>query len=226
MITPLYTSWFPVVRLETLMSQALDGRIRWPDSGWPDSGRDFLGNVRQALHQMGDPDAFLPPAALVAQPTLERVVVKVSRYGAIDDDVPPQLLAFQLDVLAKLCIAEELKQQVPLLLCGSVIEELRLLTGRLGGPTAQCRDATSATSLIGTCAGLLRMGLLSPGTAIAGSDAIVNLGAPIAYALQQLLIRTRAQLEPDADKPMLGLKELTLRAVLAEHYGMALSDFD
>ena len=227
MISPLYTSWFPVVRLENLMALALDGRITLPDTSWPEWGRDFLHSVDQAIQQQGDtPGAFLPSTEQVAQPTLERVVERISRYAAIDDDVPAELLTFQLDGLAKLCIVEQIKQQAALLLSGFVIDELKLLTARLGGPTARCRDESGSWTLIGACTGLLRLGLLSPGTVAAGSDAIVNLGAPIAHTLHQLLLHSRTELEVTADNPILGLKEWTLRTVLEKYYGVALSDFD
>lgn len=227
MINPLYTSWFPVVRLETLMSLALDGHITWPTTGWPDMGRDFLRLVERALHQQGNtPGAFLPAPQSVALPALQRAVDRVSRYAAVDNDVPQELLAFQLDGLAKLCIAEELKQQAPLLLSGMVIEELKLLVNHLAGPTARCHYDGGSSTVIGACTGLMRLGLLSPGTVTAASDAIVNLGAPIAHALHLLLVRSRAELEGIADKPLLGLKEWTLRTVLAEHYAMALAGFD
>ena len=112
-------------------------------------------------------------------PRCSDVVNRVALYAGVDDDVPPELLAFQLDALAKLCAAEELKQQAPLLLSGVVIEELRLLVSRLAGPTARCNYDGGSRTLIGACTGLMRLDLLSPGTVV-GAAWIVNDGAPIA----------------------------------------------
>jgi hypothetical protein len=228
MISPLYTSWYPVVRLESLMARALEGHISPPATPWPGDGRELLDSIVADRARMGDvPGAFLPEAdGAVAGPTLERAVQRILRYAAIENDAPLELLAFQLDGLAKLCIAEELKQQFPMLLAGSAIEELILLANHLGGPSARCRDQGASWTLIGACCGLQRLGLLSPGTLDAGSDAIVNRGAPIAHALQLLLLRSRAELERIAEEPLLGMKAWTLRSVLAEHYSLALSDFD
>lgn len=227
-MTPLYTSWFPVVRMESMMSWAMDGDLAWPGGEWPGIGAAIIAAVSEASQQHGNPPgAFLPEAdGMAAGPALQRVVDRVALYAGVDDDVPPELLAFQLDALAKLCAAEELKQQVPLLLSGVVIEELRLLVSRLAGPTARCNYDGGSRTLIGACTGLMRLDLLSPGTVVAGSDAIVNDGAPIAHALHLLLLHSRAELEARADQPLLALKKWTLRTVLAEHYGMALSDFD
>ena len=228
MITPLHTSWFPVVRMETLMADALNAAIEMPDPGWPDCGRLLIDSVIRAQEQRGSvPGAFLPIAdGAVAQPALERVVQRVARYAAVDDDVPPPLLSFQLDGLAKLCVAEELRQDVPLMLAGFVIEELRLLVSRVGGPTTISHVDGRKQTLVGNCMGLLHLGLLSPATLQAGSDAVVTAGGPIAFVLQQLLRHSRAELEAIADQPVFGANPWTLRSVLAEHYDVALSDFD
>jgi hypothetical protein len=148
------------------------------------------------------------------------------RYAAVPDDVPPSLLAFQVDGLAKLVVADTMKERSPLLLSGFVIEELRDLVSHLGGPSAIYRDGTRSHTVIGTCAGLLHLGLLSPETIKAGGDAIVHNGLPIAKALQLLLVRTRAELEPELDRPLFGTDGWTLRGVLAEHYRLRLQDFD
>jgi hypothetical protein len=227
-ISPMYTSWFPVVRMESLMSWAIDGHLSVPSSDWPDVCAELLGSVSAASLRAGNPSgSFLPDVdGMAAGPALQRVVDRVARYAAIDDDVPPELLAFQLDALAKLCIAEELKQRFPLLMSGLVIDELRLLVTHLAGPSARSTYDSGSRTLIGVCTGLMRLGLLSPGTAAAGSDAIINAGAPIAHALQLLLLNSRAELERKEDEPLLALKDRTLRSVLAEYYGMALSNFD
>ena len=206
-----------------------DGRRSGLAGGeWPGIGAAIIAAVSEASQQHGNPPgAFLPEVdGMAAGPALQRVVDRVALYAGVDDDVPPELLAFQLDALAKLCAAEELKQQVPLLLSGVVIEELRLLVSRLAGPTARCNYDGGSRTLIGACTGLMRLDLLSPVMVVAGSDAIVNDGAPIAHALHLLLLHSRAELEARADQPLLALKKWTLRTVLAEHYGMALSDFD
>ena len=109
---------------------------------------------------------------------------RVVRSAADPDDVPPPLLAFQLDGLAKLCITEELRGEVPLLLSGSVIEELRLLVGKLGGPTTVSRRDGRSQTLAGMCTGLARMGLLSGPTLQASSDA--ELFAPISEAIERV----------------------------------------
>lgn len=223
-----YTSWFPVVRMETLMSHALDGRIAWPGEDRAETGRKLLASVGDALEQGGSPrGTFLAGVdGTVALPTLEAIVERTMRYAAIEDDVPPSLLAFQVDGLAKLVVADRIKERSPLLLSGFVIEELRDLVSHLGGPSAICHDGTRSHTLVGACAGLLHLGLLSADTIQAGGDAIVHTGLPIANALQLLLIRTRAELEPQLDRPLFGTSGWTLRGVLAEHYGLRLQDFD
>ena len=228
-LAPLHTSWFPVVRMETLLSFALKGLIRGrPDSGWPDAAREIMESVQSALEQAGViPSAFLAGSGgLVAMPVLQRVVDRTLAFAARDDDVPPPLLAFQVDALGKLLVAEELRNEGPLLLSGSVIEELKLLTSGLGGASAVCDDGSSARTIIGNCMGLHRLGLLSTETLQAGSDAIVTRGAPIAHALHLLVTYPRADLETRLDKPLLATRTWTLRSVLAEHYGMVLTHFD
>jgi hypothetical protein len=224
----LYTSWFPVVRMESLMWHALEGRIPWPGEDRAETGRRLLESVGEAFEQGGSPrGTFLAGAdGAVAVPTLEAIVDRTMRYAAVEDDVPPPLLAFQIDGLAKLIVAEGMKERSPLLLSGFVIEELRDLVARLGGPSAICRDGTRSYTLVGACSGLLHLGLLSPETLRVGGEAVVHNGLPIAYALQLLLVRNRTELESQLDQPLFGTGGWTLRSVLAEHYGLRLHDFE
>lgn len=228
MYNVLYTSWFPVVRMESLMSHALEGRIAWPAADRAETGRRLLDAVGDAFEQGGSLRATFIAGAdgAVALPTLEAIVDRTMRYAAVEGDVPPPLLAFQIDGLAKLIVAEGMKERSPLLLSGFVIEELRDLVSQLGGPSAICRDGNQSYTLVGACAGLLHLGLLSPETLRAGGDAIVHAGLPIAHALQLLLVRTRAELEPRLDQPLFGPGGWTLRSVLAEHYALRLQDFE
>ncbi|GAA3289802.1 hypothetical protein GCM10020295_02570 [Streptomyces cinereospinus] len=221
-IAPLYTSWFPVVRMETLMSLAVEGKVSRPRSRWPDACTDLLTATAQAVGV-----AFQPAAdGATAEHVLERAFDRLLRYCEDPDDAVPALLHYVLDGHARLLAAERLKHASPLLLSGFGIFELEHLVASLGGPTGTFTHGGDAHTLVGACAGLLHAGLIGADRVRETSDDILFTALPLVRTLQLLMHRTRLELEQIADDRLIGRNDWTLRAVLAEHYGLALGDFD
>jgi hypothetical protein len=221
-IVPLYTSWFPVVRMETLMSLATEGKVSWPQSRWPDVCTDLLTATAKAVGV-----GFQPAAdGATAEHVLERALDRLLRYDEDPADVVPALLDYVLDGHARLLAAERLKRASPLLLSGFGIFELEHLVGSLGGPSGTFTHGGDARTIVGACAGLLHAGLIGTDRVMETSDEILFTALPLVRTLQLLMHRTRHDLEQIADDRLIGQNNWTLRAVLAEHYGLALGDFD
>jgi hypothetical protein len=216
--------WSPSERIWSYLERTISGNfpVPHPETGsYPEWEFSYLAQVKESLGIEGE---NILPFKVDISHQLNPIIEKAK--GLLDaEDTHEALTTVWLDTIGTSKLANEIRQHVPLLLGGGVIEDLQLLISSIGGPNVFCKIEKTERIYHRVCAGLSQLGMVPKEELLRVSDLSTRMDISVVEAIRKLLLMNHSEAAAAADEKPFGKASLSLTKVLSM-YSLTLDDFD